>query len=501
MQLLNRSLRHLALLALAGLLSRGMAVAADDGITAYHGDQARSGDYVMPGLTWQAARSLHRDSGFDGKVNGKVYAQPLFWRPQGSGHGMLIVATENDEVDALDAVTGRLLWHRKLGMPVSGPSLPCGDINPLGITGTPVIDRKTATLYLDAMVEQAGGPQHLVFALHLADGAVMSGWPVNVRQALRSRDIAFDPRVQNQRGALALLDHRVFVAFGGLAGDCGDYHGIVLGLPVNPAQPAAAPVAAWATRGLKGGIWARGGISTADNALFFATGNTEDARRWADGEGVFRFGAELARTSDPHDFFVPANWKRLDETDLDMSGVSPLPVDPPGGAHRLLALGKDGYAYLLNRDDLGGVGAPPLARLHVAQGQIVTSPAVFPDRGRDLVAFQAASAACPGGRFDGGIAVIAVTASSLAPVWCAPLDGRGAPAATTTDGHSDPVVWVTGAQGDDRLHGFRGDTGQPLYTSPQPIAGLRRFDTILAANHRLYVAGDNRVVVFSWTAR
>jgi hypothetical protein len=86
----------------------------------------------------------------------------------------------------------------------------------------------------------------------------------------------------------------------------------------------------------------------------------------------------------------------------------------------------------------------------------------------------------------------------LYSAWCVPLDGRGAPIVTTTDGSSDPIVWAVGAEGDDRLHGLRGDTGQELFTgaTDDPMTGLRRFATILAAAGRFYVAGDGRIFAF-----
>jgi outer membrane protein assembly factor BamB len=503
MKLAHRIFRCLAIQAMAGFVALSAAFAAaptDRTISTYHGDAARSGNYVVPSLTWQAAKTLHRDKAFSATVQGKIYAQPLYWKQAGSPHGELIVATESDEVDALDAVTGRLIWRAKLGTSVPDSRLPCGDIDPLGITGTPVIDPATGTIYLDAMVLQEGRPQHLVFALQLSNGKILPGWPVNAAQALRTRGIAFNPRVQNQRSALALLDHHVFIAYGGLDGDCGDYHGVVLGLPTRPGHPASAQISAWATRGQKGGIWAPGGISVADGALFFTTGNTWDAQSWSDGEGVFRFGPDLTRTSNPKDFFAPANWKTLDDEDLDMSGVNPLPINLPSGAHRLLALGKDGDAYLLNRDDLGGIGAP-LARIRAAATQIITSPAMFLDSSRAIAVYQARRAVCPGGRLNGGIAALAVTATMLKPVWCAPLDGFGAPIVTTTDGHSNPVAWAAGAGGDDRLHAFRGDNGTLLYTSRKEITGLRRFGTMLVADGRLYVAGNARIIAFTWNGQ
>ena len=460
-------------------------------VTSYHNDPARDGVFTTPGLSWQAASSLHVDDGFHGAVNGAVYAQPLYWHPPGAAHGLLIVATEADEVDALDADTGRTVWRTRLGRPVPLTQLPCGDIDPLGITGTPVIDAAQGTVYLDAMVEQNGTPQHLVFGLLLSDGRVLPGWPVNVQEALRGRNFA--PALQNQRGALALVGHRLFVAYGGQFGDCGDYHGTVLGLATNPPHIFAA----WATRGSKGGIWAPGGISAADGALFFATGNTDTGAVWADGEGVFRLLPDLARTTDAHAFFVPGNWKTLDDEDLDISGVAPLPFDLPHGARRLLALGKNGDAYLLGRDNLGGFNGQ-IASLHVANSVIITGPAAFSDGATETVVFQARDALCPGGTFSGGLEALAVSATSIRPLWCARLRGRGAPIVTTTDGHADPIVWVNGAQGDELLHAFRGDTGAPLFTSASIIPGVRHFATLIAANHHLYIAGDGHIVAFSW---
>jgi len=496
-----RAIVVLVLLFGGGIMAHA-AVPTDRTVPGYHGEATRSGNYVMPGLTWQTAPSMRRDTGFDGGVDGHVYAQPLYWRPPGAAHGLIIVATESNEVAALTADTGRTVWHTMLGTPVSRAEMPCGDINPVGITGTPVIDPASGSIFLDAMVLRAGAPLHLVFGLRLSDGAVLAGWPVDVQQALRRYGIAFIPRAQNQRAALALLDGRVFIAFSGNFGDCGDYHGIVLGVAINPPQP----VAAWSTRALKGGIWAPGGISSDADTLFFSTGNTSGASQWGDGESVFRAGPDLHHSTSPRDFFAPSDWQQLDDDDLDLGGTNPLPIDLPtasGTARLLVALGKDGNAYLLNRDDLGGIGGQ-LAMRRAAGTLIVTSPVFYPGQGRVLVAYQARRAVCPNGREQGELAALAVTAAGrngLSPAWCASLDGRGAPAVTTTDGATDPIVWVAGAEGDDRLHAYRGDTGGQLWTSPDVLTGLRHFVTILAAEDRLYIAGDGRVYAFTAAAK
>jgi hypothetical protein len=190
----------------------------------------------------------------------------------------------------------------------------------------------------------------------------------------------------------------------------------------------------------------------------------------------------------------------LDEDDLDLGGVTPLPLTL-AGSEMLLALGKDGNAYLLNRANLGGVGTA-IATVRAARGVVITAPTVYPVHDTIFVAYQARGAACPTGSYVSGIGVLAVTADPshrLYSAWCARLDGRGAPIVTTTDGSSEPIVWAVGAEGDDRLHGFRGDTGEEIFTgvvAGDGMAQLRHFVTILVAAGRFYIAGDGRIIAF-----
>jgi PQQ-like domain len=255
-----------ALAALAG----SAPAAADSTVLTYHGALDRSGRYVMPDLTYGRARGLRPDFSFDASYRGEVYAQPLLWRDPKTGAGELIVATEEDEVYAFDEKTGAQIWMRTLGEPVrnaASAGFRCGDIWPLGVTGTPVIDKARAALYLDAMVMLDSHARHEIYAVSLADGSVEPGWPVDVTAALGGN---FNPTVQNQRGALALFGGRVFVPYSGLAGDCGDYHGKVLGL--STSEPGR--VVSFSTRARAGGIWAQGGVTSDGKSLFAATGNT-----------------------------------------------------------------------------------------------------------------------------------------------------------------------------------------------------------------------------------
>ncbi|MBV8525573.1 MAG: PQQ-binding-like beta-propeller repeat protein [Acetobacteraceae bacterium] len=471
------------------------AVPQPDAGRTYHAAEDRSGRYSVPGLTWANAASITRDASFDGAVDGRVYAQPLYWRPENRAHGLVIVATETNHVYGLDAATGHPLWQRILGPPAPRSALPCGNINPLGITGTPVIDVQAGALYLDAMVDQHGSPHHLVFGIRLSDGAMLPGWPVDVEAALRDKGIRFSAAVQNQRGALALSGGRLYVPYGGHWGDCGDYHGMVAGFQLDP--PGA--LGAWMTRAPKGGVWAPGGIASDGRSLFVATGNTEGAREWGDGEAIIRIPPDLHHSTSPRDYFTPSNWRELDRSDTDLGGTNPLPIDLPGTRPLILAMGKDGEAYLLDRENLGGIGHA-IAVERAADDRIITSPAAYPVSGRIFVAFQSRAALCPGGG-TGGLAAVAISGTpepGITTAWCAALNGRGAPVVTTTNGKTEPIVWVAGAMGDERLHAFRGDSGQELLPARADlsIAGAAPFATILAAEDALYVAGDARLYAF-----
>jgi outer membrane protein assembly factor BamB len=171
---------------------------AAQSVLSYHNDATRGGLYVMPRLTWERAAGMHLDTDFDGRVEGHIYAQPLFWHFRQTNRKLVIVATEDNAVYALDARNGKVAWKKSLGAPVPRSALPCGNISPLGITGTPAIDPIKDAIYLDAMVQaQDGSAQHLIFSLSVGDGAVLPGFPVNVAEALRARGLAFAPRFQN----------------------------------------------------------------------------------------------------------------------------------------------------------------------------------------------------------------------------------------------------------------------------------------------------------------
>jgi PQQ enzyme repeat len=481
----------------SGISNGGGAVIS---VLEHHNSPRRDGVYVDPTLTKASASTFHIDPTFKAPVPGAIYAQLLYSTKGPGGKNIVIAATETNNVVALDAATGSTVWTRRLGTPVPLSHLPCGNIDPLGITGTPVIDPASGTLFLDAMTTPDNGTtkKHLIFALSLKDGSTLPGWPVDVSAAVSYRSTDFDSSVQNQRGALALVNGTVYVPYGGHYGDCGDYRGWLVGVPVaNPAGPKA-----WATGSRGGGSWAPSGVASESGAIFIATGNTFGATTWAGGEALLRFSAGPVFGKRPADYFAPSNWLTLDARDIDLGGTGPVVLDVPGAtpAKLLVGLGKDGKIYLVDRNNLGGVGNP-VAVTKVATNPIINAAAAYTTSRGTYVVFKGNGSTCPAGQAGDLTAVRIVPGAppTVRTAWCAQQNGKGSPMVTTTDGHAEAIVWSVGAEGDNRLHGFDGDTGKFIYAgggSGDVIGSVRRFHTPILAGGRIFVAADGIVKAF-----
>jgi hypothetical protein len=485
------------------------AAAMADDVLQHHANSTRDGRYVDPSLTQAAVQSIHRDTTFSAPVTGPIYAQPLYVSNGPGGRAALIVATEWNTLAALDASDGSLIWSSNLGTPVPLSQLPCGDIDPLGITGTPVIDAAARVVYLDAMTTPDDGTtkRHRVFAVSLDDGSIVAGWPFDVEGLMSSSGTIFDSSVQNQRGALILNGGMLYVPYGGHYGDCGDYHGWVVAVPV--ANPAAAT--AWATPAAAGGSWAPGGLASDGAAIFAATGNTEGATDWGGGEAIIRLGAGATFSGNTADFFTPSNWQDLDAQDWDIGGSGPILVDVPGAtpSRLVVALGKNGVAYLLDRNNLGGIGTGDgtlgegVASLKVADAPIINASAVYTVASGTYVVFHTfgGGVGCPGD--PGDLVALRIGASSpptLTVAWCASIFGLGSPIVTTTDGSSQPIVWYVGSENDNRLYALDGETGASLFAggdAAEQMTFVRRYQTPIVVDGRVLVAAEDGLYAFT----
>src|SRR6266404_6135349 len=348
---MNSSIRTFSLL-VAIVWSALLPTEAQVNVTQEHNNLSRDGLYIDAAFTPAAAAGLTRDFNFDGTVSGNVYAQPLYIEGGPSGP-MIIAVTESNNVYALNASTGTVIWQRNLGTPApSGTPCP-GNIIPVGITGTPVIDLASRSLFLDAVV--SGSPnKHFIYSLNVDTGATNSGWPVDVNATATYNGMTFTSAIQEERGALALVNGTVYVSYSGYVGDCGLYHGWVVGVAIN--NPSN--VHAWATTAIGGGIWGHGGVASDGTNMFVVTGNTFGTNgNWMGGEAIIRLQAGPIWSTQPTDYWAPTNWFDLDNGDTDLGGVSATVIDVPGAtpSQLVLALGKDSNAYLINRNNLGGI--------------------------------------------------------------------------------------------------------------------------------------------------
>ena len=292
--------------------------------TTYHGGGGRAGyDGRMP-----AAKGTPRIRATL-RLDGAVYASPLVV------DGRTIVATENDTVYAFNAKNHKV-WSRHLAAPEPQNQLPCGNIDPLGITGTPVYDRRTGLIYVAA---ETSGAHHTLFALRAKNGTVAFH---------RSLDLAgVDRHAMQERGALALANGRVYVPFGGLAGDCADYKGRVVGYA---AGGKGRPVSYTVPTAREAGMWTPPG-PTVDGSghLFVSAGNgaSGPGDKYDYSDSVTELGPSLHRLQ----IFSPRTWATDNQADLDLGSQGPA-LD----GKWIFIAGKSGTAYVLRKSHLGGIG-------------------------------------------------------------------------------------------------------------------------------------------------
>jgi len=269
-------------------------------------------------------------------VDAAVYASPLIV----AGHAL--VATENNTVYSLDLFTGSKVWERHLGDPVDAGSLPCGNISPFtGITGTPAADPASRRMYVVAFLK---GYHHVLYALSLTDGSV--AWKQDIDPA------GSKPNVQQLRGALAIHSGMVYVPFGGLFGDCGEYRGYVVGVPLGGGQAHVFTVPA----GRGASIWAPQGATVAgDGSVYVVTGNAFGSG-FGYSDSVLQLSPDLRSV---RSYFAPSNWAALNAGDVDLgsTGVALIP-----SIDRAFVIGKEGVGYLLRMGALGGIGGQVASR-------------------------------------------------------------------------------------------------------------------------------------------
>jgi PQQ-like domain len=383
-------------------------------------------------------------------VDGAVYAQPLIVGTE------VIVATENDTVYALDTSSGAVRWSRHLAAPVTG-GLPCGNVDPSGITGTPVADVATGRLWVVTFTDQPSY-QHTLWELDLATGRTESQRPIDVSGS--------DPSAQQERGALVLLGSRVYVPFGGLYGDCSDYKGRVVGAPVSGSGPL---VTFTTPNQRQAGIWAPAGEAVRDGSLYVATGNGTPYDQVDDSDSVLRLSPDLQ----VEDRFTPANFESLSADDQDLGSTAPALL--PDGL--IFQIGKQGVGYLLDGTRLGGTG-----------GQLASSKMCEGGFGGDAVDGDTVVFSCYN-----SLRAVTVTpgpdgaAPGLRALWSVTGDNPGPPII------AGGVVWDVNHNG--TLSGHRLSDGTSVFSaSTAPVD--TDFPSLSASGSLLVVPGGDTVVSY-----
>lgn len=388
------------------------------GFDPYHNPKSDSSSFPSIEKNWTSSQ-----------LDGAIYAEPLV-----SQH-MVFAATENNSIYSLNADTGKVIWRTNLGPPVPLSDLPCGDIDPTGITGTPVIDMYTNTIFAVAFLRDTHS--HELFALDLHTGRIRFETTVDPQGS--------DPMVQQQRGALVLSYYHnnsetssiinsnninntssahinstgfanegtlVYIPLGGLFGDCGQYHGWVVGAPIPFANLSGGssnntipnkvsndnfvsinilgkgseknnelkqiPLLSFQVpTHREGGIWAPSGPAIDNNgSILVATGNSESSSDFDFGNSVIKLSPELEKVVD---WFAPSNWADLDTSDTDLGSVGPAILaaninnskesatkdvngnnnfTAPGNnnsSSNIFQIGKEGVGFILRGDRLGGI--------------------------------------------------------------------------------------------------------------------------------------------------
>jgi len=448
------------------------AAAANGAWTVYHHDNAHTGfDPTQSG-------AITANTGWASiPLDDSVYGEPLVY------NGFVYVGTLAGTVYALDQATGAVSWSTNVGAPESVLSGQCGNVSPLGILGTPVIDTVAGRIYVSE-ITSADDLWH-VFAIDLSTHAIVVNYPI-----ANTIGTGFDWTIQQQRGALNLsLDRtHVYVPFGGRAGDCGPYHGWVVGVPTNGA---GAPEV-YESPSTAEGIWAAGGIVVDDatGGVLFATGNAIPCSGAVNSDSVIRTNGALGSPT----FFQPVDWlAHWCGPDWDLGSASPTMVNP----NLVFMAGKYGQGFLLNPNNLGGTGHQLF-------------PAQSPYTGADVCAgnhsdatFGSFAYAAPRiyiGCHNGGLVSLTVdTATPSFSVCDSTCNAAGTWHALPTMDFGPPIVaggavWVVDINGSG-LYGFEASTGTQIYHST--AFPVNHFSTPSEAGGQIFVSSDNVVRSFN----
>jgi hypothetical protein len=471
---------------------------------------------------------------FSYPLDGFAYASPVYASsvsiPGQGTHEVVYVATEHDSIYAFDA-TGRTatpFWKDSFINPGAGiTTVPaadvgeCCDIAPeIGISGTPVIDPATNTMYVVVKTKEvSGGSTNYVQRLHaidIATGAEKFGGPVTINASVPGTgagsvngQVPFSALHENQHTSMSLIDGTLYFGFSS-HGDFQPYHGWIFAYnPTTLAQKWAVNL----TPNQEGaGVWMSGSGIASDSTgnLYFITGDGEfDAN--TGGKDYGDVYMRMSPTGAVLDYFAPSNTDQINSNNFDLgSGAALLLPDQPGAhPHEMVGAGKDGTVYLVDRDNMGHFNA-------TSNTNIQTLPKIFPNGNPEpgnycapvyfngVVYFGPLNDTIQGFSLSNGLLSTSATLRSSET-----FPDRGAAISVSSNGATaNGILWAVqrnaNSPGDLRAYDLSSSSGGQLheiYNSDQ--AGSRdtlgvaaKFVSPVVANGRVFVGGTNQLTVY-----
>jgi hypothetical protein len=498
-------------------------------VTTFHNDGSRSGQNLSEtALAPQNVNSSTFGKLFSYPLQGHVYAQPLYVPNvliNGVPHNVVYVASEHDVVYAFDADSNvgknaNPLWSRSFTTPdgavttIPSSDLGCPDLVPeIGITGTPVIDLSSLTMYLVVRTKESGAYKMRLHALDVTSGAERAASPVDIAASVPGSGdggttVTLNTLTQNQRAGLVLSNGILYIGYASLC-DTSPYHGWLLAYDPRTLKQSAA----WnsTANGYGGGIWAGGSAPAVDanGSLFFATGNgTFDAPSGGVdyGDSVVRMPmAPSSGTWQPSDYFAPYNQASLTQHDVDLGsgGTVLLPDQPQGSPHQhlLTVAGKQGVIYLIDRDQLGEFNAKNNSQIvQVIPGAV---PGLFGITAwwNNQLYISGHNDVVKSFAFNPGTGLFSTTPASTSP--SSYLYILGSSPSVSANGSTGGILWAAeNPQGKEILHAYDAtNLASELFNTTQNSTrdgagnGVRFiFPTI--ANGKVYLASNGKLNVY-----
>ncbi len=499
------------------LLAATLPLAAQVNVLTYQYDNTRAG--VNAGESVLTPANVNQNQFgklFSYPVDGYIYGQPLYLAnvniPGAGVHNLVFVATEHDSVYAFDADSNAganvtPLWHVTFLNPsgsvttVPASDVSCDQIVPeIGITGTPVIDPSSGTIYVVAMTKESGSYVHRLHALDVASGAEKPGSPVVIQASVSGTGdggstVSLVSKSYKQRPGLVLLNGVVYAGFSSHC-DIGDYHGWLIGYDSQTLRQVT--VYNNTTDGNQGSFWEGGAAPAVDSTgnIYVVAGNgTFDYASGGPDLGESYIKLSTSSGLAVADYFTPFNFKSLDNADLDVgsAGVALLPdtAGIPGHPHLLIGAGKEGRVYVLDRDNLGKWQAGSDSQIVYSAAQAVTSlfgnPAFFNNTayfcgaGDHLRAFPWANGA-------------------LGSPTLTPAVFGGCVPTISANGAASGILWLIESSGTLRAYD-PSNVASELYDSNQnssrdALGSYVKFSVPTVANGKVYAGSQNSLEVY-----